>query len=88
MNCVTGLKNKLPLNNKNKAYLNFDKTGNKHMQLVLQNCWAQMFEGRLVLNPGLNLTRVSLFCVQKPFFRIIFSVIFRAFNHQLVDKKN
>ena len=37
------------------------------MQLVLQNCWAQMFEGRLALNPGLNLTRVSLSCVKKHF---------------------
>ena len=46
-----------------------------------------MFEGRLALNPGLNLTRVSLSCVQKHFSRIIFSVIFRALNHQLVDKK-
>ena len=27
--------------------------------------WAQLFEGRLVLNPGLNLTRVSF--VQKHF---------------------
>ena len=26
---------------------------------------AQLFEGRLVLNPGLNLTRVSFRCVQK-----------------------
>ena len=31
--------------------------------------------------PGLNLTPVS-------FSRIILSVIFRASNHQLVDKKN
>ena len=67
MNCVSGLKNKLPLNNKNKVYLSFGKTGNKHMQLVLQNCGAQMFEGRLALNPGLNLTRVSLSCVKKHF---------------------
>ena len=28
---------------------------------------AQLFEGRLVLNLGLNLTRVSLSCVQKHF---------------------
>ena len=32
---------------------------------------AQLFEGRLALNrplkPGLNLTRVSLYCVQKHF---------------------
>ena len=29
------------------------------------NTRAQLFEGRLELNPGLNLTRVSLSCVQK-----------------------
>ena len=29
--------------------------------------WAQLFEGRLALNPGLNLTRVSVSCVQKHF---------------------
>ena len=29
--------------------------------------WAQLFEGRLALNPGLNLTLVSLSCVQKHF---------------------
>ena len=29
--------------------------------------WAQLFEGRLALNPGLNLTRVSFSCVQKHF---------------------
>ena len=49
---------------------------------------AQLFEGRLALNPGLNLTRVSLSCVQKHFLGLFFFVIFRAFNHQLVDKKN
>ena len=25
--------------------------------------WARLFEGRLALNPGLNLTRVSFCCV-------------------------
>ena len=29
--------------------------------------WAQLFEGRLALNPRLNLTRVSFYCVQKHF---------------------
>ena len=32
---------------------------------------AQLFEGRLNLNPGLNLTLLSFSCVQKYFFRII-----------------
>ena len=29
--------------------------------------WAQLFEGRLALNPGLNFTRASISFVQKPF---------------------
>ena len=33
-------------------------------QLVI---WAQLFESRLALNPGLNLTRVSFSGVQKHF---------------------
>ena len=47
------------------------------------NTWAQLFEGQLALNLGLNLTGF-----QKHFCLIIFSVIFRdQVNHQLVDKK-
>ena len=41
---------------------------------------AQLFEGRLAFNPGLNLTRVSF-----SFFKSIFSDNFLC---QLVDKKN
>ena len=33
------------------------------------NTWAQLFKGRLALNPGLNLTLVSFSCVQKHFLR-------------------
>ena len=36
-----------------------------HSNLV--NRGAQLFEGLLALNPGLNLTRVSLSCVEKYF---------------------
>ena len=43
---------------------------------------AQLFQGRLALNPGFS------FLCSKAFTRIIFSVIFRAANHQLVDEKN
>ena len=43
---------------------------------------AQLFEGRLALNPGF------FFLSSKAFSRIIFSVIFGTSNHQLVDKKN
>ena len=31
--------------------------------------WAQLFEGRSALNLALNLTQVSLSCVQKHFLR-------------------
>ena len=34
---------------------------------VVLSSWAQLFEGRLAFNLGLNLTRVSLSCVQKHF---------------------
>ena len=44
--------------------------------------WVQLFEARLALKPGL------FFLCSKAFSTIIFSVIFRAYNHQLVDKKN
>ena len=37
--------------------------------MCLATCvyWAQLFEGRLALNPGLNLTQVSFSHVQKHF---------------------
>ena len=43
---------------------------------------AQLFEGRLVLNPGF------FFLCSKASSRIIFSVIVGTSNHQLVYKKN
>ena len=43
--------------------------------------WAQLFEGRLALNPGF------FFLCLKAFSRLIFCAIFRAPNHQLLDKK-
>ena len=47
---------------------------------------AQLFEDRLALKPGL---RVGFFFLcSKEFSRRILSVIFRASNHQPVDKKN
>ena len=45
--------------------------------------WAQLFDGRLAFNPGLNVTRVSFSLVQKLFLDN-FSVILRASNHQFV----
>ena len=43
--------------------------------------WAQLFEGRLVLNPGLNLTQVSFSFVQKHFLGQ-FSLIF--IEHRII----
>ena len=39
-------------------------------------------------NPGLNLNLVFFFLFSKAFFRIIFSILFRASNHPTVDEKN
>ena len=50
--------------------------------LPLNTSWAQLFEDRLALNLGF------FFWCSKAFSLIIFSVIFRVSNHQLVDKKN
>ena len=50
--------------------------------------WAQLFEGRLALNPGVEFNPGFFFFCSKAFPWLIFSVIFRASNHQLVDKKN
>ena len=49
---------------------------------ILRIPLGPFLEGRLALNPGF----FSL--CSKAFHRLIFSVIFRASNHQLVDKKN
>ena len=50
--------------------------------------WAQLFEGRLALTQGEILTWVSFSFAQKPIFPIIFSILFRASNHQILGKKN
>ena len=49
--------------------------GNQHVLMPIRSSfgshlkyWAQLFEGRLALNPGLNETRVSFSSVQKLFF--------------------
>ena len=49
--------------------------------------WAQLFEGRLALNPGFKFNSGFFFLCSKAFSRVIFSAILRASNHQLVDKK-
>ena len=47
--------------------------------------WAQLFEGQLALK---KFNADFFFLCSKAFSWIIFSVIFRASNHQLVYKKN
>ena len=39
-------------------------------------------------NPGLNFNLGLFFFCSKAFSRIIFSILFRVSNHQIVDKKN
>ena len=51
-------------------------------------CRARLFEGRLALNPGIILTRVSFSFVQKHFLRLFSLLLLRGSNHQLVDKNN
>ena len=48
----------------------------------IKETWVELFEGGLALNMGF------FFLCSKAFLRIIFCAIFRASNHQLVDKKN
>ena len=50
--------------------------------------WAELFEGRLALNPGLNFNPGLFFFPSKAFSLKIFSILFRVANRQIVDKKN
>ena len=50
--------------------------------------WAQLFEGRLALNPGLNLTQLSFSFVRKHFLRKFSLLFLRESNHQLVNRQN
>ena len=40
------------------------------------------------VNPGLNLNQGSFFFCSKTFHQKIFPILFRAFSHQIVDKKD
>ena len=44
--------------------------------------------GSITANPGLNFNSSFFFFYSKAFSRIIFSIIFRASNHQIVDRQN
>ena len=54
------------LNDSPVSSLTFYKTT---PNMPIEEFRAQLFEGGLALNPGLNLTRVSFSCVQKHFLR-------------------
>ena len=54
------------LNDSTVSSLTFYKTT---PNMPIEEFRAQLFEGGLALNPGLNLTRVSFSCVQKHFLR-------------------
>ena len=49
---------------------------------------TQLFEGRLALNPGLNLTQLSFSFVRKHFLRKFSLLFLRECNHHLVDREN
>ena len=55
---------------------------------VFSKVWAELFDGRLTLTQGLNFNPGLFFFSSKAFSRKIFSILFRVFNHQIVDKKN
>ena len=50
--------------------------------------WAQLFVGRLALNPGFNFNLGFFFFYLTTFYWIIFSTLYRASSHQIVDGKN
>ena len=58
-----------------------EKTSCQKIALFRLRPLAQLFEGRTKFNPGF------FFLYSKAFSQIISSVIFRASNHQLVDKR-
>ena len=64
---------------------------------LMTKIWAWSFDGTLLgpvvrtpvsANPGLNFNQDFFFFSSKALFRIIFSIPFRASNHQIVGKEN
>ena len=50
--------------------------------------YAQLFERRVSANSGLKFNPGFLFFLSKALSRIIFSILFRVSNHQIVGKEN
>ena len=62
-----------------------------YMDFHLEVPWTpvvSVVQGPISANPGLNYNPGFFFFCLKAFIRIIFSILFRASNHQIVDKKN
>ena len=62
-----------------------------YMDFHLEVPWTpvvSVVQGPISANPGLNYNPGFFFFCLKAFSRIIFSILFRASNHQIVDKKN
>ena len=62
-----------------------------YMDFYLEVPWTPVVpvvQGPISANPGLNYNPGFFFFCLKEFSQIIFWILFRASNHQIVDKKN
>ena len=60
------------------------KATEKHFPVVL----GPVVRKPVSANPGLNFNPGFFFCLSKALSRIIFSILFRISNHQIVGKDN
>ena len=58
------------------------------MSVIWVKVLGQVVRRPINANPGLNFNLGFFFFCSKAFSRIIFSILFRASNHQIVGKKN
>ena len=56
--------------------------------IVVRNDLGPVVRRRIRANPGLNFNSDFLFFCSKAFSWIIFSILFRASNNEIVDEKN
>ena len=68
------------INFQRPAFTDLNNFCNKHLGPVVRR--------PISAQPGVKFDPVFFFLCSKAFSRLIFSVIFRASNHQPVDKKN
>ena len=67
---------------------NMRQKGQEYLHRNLAKGRAQLFEHRLGLTRGEILTQVSFSFLSKALSPIIFSILFRVSNHQIVGKEN